>query len=110
MNLYHKKIIITGLCFFVLVLIAGIFLSWLVISNARLSPIKESFLIRSTILPLFIMAGFALVTIPVFLISSGLIFLAFLKSKIWWLSIFGFVIAGIYWLIMVWASSLMPLD
>ena len=107
---YRKRIIIVGSCICCLAIIAGIACTCFTLRNVNLHPNEPGVLSRSTVLPLCFMFQFLPITIAVLVISAALVFTAFRKQKLWWLSIVGFNIIAVYWLFWVLLASRMPMD
>ena len=110
MDRYRKRILIAGSWVCCVALIAGITCTWYALRNEDFHPDEPGILCRSTVVPFWFMFRHLPVTIAVLGVSGALIFAAVRKQKLWWLSIVGFIIIGVYWLYWVLLASKMPMD
>ena len=106
MTLYTKRIIKIGASILGSAFITGIIMCWYKLRGVSLTH-EDGILIRGTILPVVLMFYLFFITIPIIAISGILVFIAVKKQKLWWLSIIGFILFALYWLVMAFISSIL---
>lgn len=111
---HRRKTRITGAIMLGATLVAGILLGHTIgPSVAGLNWEDENgWLWRTTFCPVWFASAWPIfiITIPVVIVSAILVFIAIKKEKLCWLSIFGFFLIDIYWLLLVYVANIVPLD
>ena len=106
-----KKIFTTALLFFIASLIVGVIVTYSrVISSDDPHSLPLRFMVFIICLPVFLaIHDWLFVTIPLVVVVVALIFLSIRKHMLW-LTLIGYTLFCIWWLVLVYAGTAIPLD
>lgn len=104
-----KKIFTSALAFFIAALIVGVILTYSrVISSGDPHSLPLRFMVFIICLPVFL-AIHDWVTIPLVIVVVALIFLS-IRMRMLWLTLIGYTLFCIWWLLLVYDGTVIPLD
>ena len=107
-----KKIFTSALLFFIASLIVGVIVTYSrVISSDDPHRLPLRFITFIICLPVFLaIRDWPLfVTIPLVIVVVALIFLS-IRMRMLWLTLIGYILFCIWWLLLVYAGTVIPLD
>ncbi len=106
-----KKIFTSALLFFIASLIAGVIVTYSrVISSDDPHNLPLRFIKFIICLPVYLaIHGWLFITIPLVVVVVALIFLS-IRMHMLWLTLIGYTLFCIWWLMLVYAGTVMPLD